>query len=936
VRGGASTAERNRLLVGREAERGLVDALLSALREGEGSTLILEGEPGIGKTALLRYGEAQAKSLKRLSARGVESEMELPFSGLAAVARPILSYCECIPDPQAAALRSALALGPPVAADLFTTAAATMSLLAAAAEDEPILVVIDDVHWLDAASARCLIFAARRLRGEAVAFLIATRPGNYGFDASCLQVKTVPPLETASAERLLEAQGAMAAEVREAILASAEGNPLAIVEIPQLLTAEQLLGRAALSDPLPPGRPITETFAAVTRQLPPARRRALLIAAAASPQRSDLTRAALPLLGLRATELDAAEEVGIIEQGSELRFRHPLLRSVLYHGAARAERREAHRALAAVSEEGSAERAWHLALAASGPDDDAANALSEAADEARARNAHEAAGRATEHAARLTRDEHERDRRLIAAAKDFQLAAQVERAEQLLVEAAAGPSDAALHAEIQLLRGRGRLLHGSPVDASALLQSEAEHFAKDVPAQSSLMLAEATAALTIAGQVDEAVIAAKRSLELAERSRDQVAEFVATLTLAEALNLRGETVRSDELFARCDELPLATEPLGASMLQQARANWFFIVGEHEKARTAIGALIAAARARNAPALLPFPLASLAEADFRAGRWIAAYAEATEALALAEETHETIHIAFVLTIMARLEALRGAAAESRGHIERARSIQARLGCDAILVYAKAILALLELSLGNFEAAIVHGERVADLVAARGLREPGVVHWQPDLIEAYIRTGKLVEAEKALGEFEEVARQTQRLWALATAARCRGLLPNNGSFEDCFRESLSWHDKLASPFERARTELVLGERRRRAGHRSAARSPLQTALGTFEELGAVPWVERARRELRAAGQHLRPRPEETGVEKLTPQELQVAVVVAGGATNREAAEELFLSPKTIEFHLGHVYGKLQVRSRTELARLLAAGVARSGAEPQVASS
>lgn len=327
------------------------------------------------------------------------------------------------------------------------------------------------------------------------------------------------------------------------------------------------------------------------------------------------------------------------------------------------------------------------------------------------------------------------------------------------------------------------------------------------------------------------------------------------------------------------------------------------------------------RARSAGAvdLVPYTLGCLSELDFRTGRWDAVYAGAAEAVELAEETGQRNVLAFGLVCLARVEAATGRADACRRHVARALELAGCLEIGSIPVYGLSVLGLLELGLGDAPSALASLDPLAALVRECGLRDPSVVQWTPDLVEASILAGRVDEAGAALAGFEREARATERTWALAACARCRGML-GSGDFEREFAEALRWHEYLPAPFERARTELRLGERLRRARRPLQAREALRAALATFERLGAAPWAERARAELAAAGERSH-RHATVPVRELTAQELRVALLVAGGATNREAAVALFLSPKTVGFHLGKVYTKLGVRSRTELAALLA---------------
>jgi DNA-binding CsgD family transcriptional regulator len=341
--------------------------------------------------------------------------------------------------------------------------------------------------------------------------------------------------------------------------------------------------------------------------------------------------------------------------------------------------------------------------------------------------------------------------------------------------------------------------------------------------------------------------------------------------------------------------------------------------EYAKARDVLVRLIEAARAKSAPTYLPYTLTGLAELEFRNGAWPTAQANVSEAVRLAEETAQPAALGFALATLARIEAAQGREDDCRGHVRRASELAA-IGVRAIQTFADSACGLLELGLGRCEEAVARLEPIAQATLESGLAEPAVIQWAPDLIEAYVRCGRTGEARAAVTRFEQEARASGGHWALAAAARCKGLLADADVFERDFAEALSLHGQTPMPFERARTQLCFGERLRRSRRRTEGRVQLRASLEGFERLGAASWIERARSELRASGESLRRR-SSTGREELTPQELQVAQFVARGDTNREVGAALFLSPKTVESHLSHIYRKLGVRSRTELAALLA---------------
>ncbi len=923
------------MLLGRQAECEQLDVLLAAARAGKSGALVLRGEAGIGKSALLEYAAANATGMGVLRARGVESESELPFSGLYDLFRPILGRLDAIPKPQAGALRRALALDPADAQpretmltagsseDRFTYCVATLSVLAAAAEESPLLVLVDDAQWLDASSREALLFAARRLETEGVLVLFATRDGLGAARPSGLPELVLTGLDSQAARELLGSRS-MASPVAERLVNATAGNPLALLEIPSLLSEGQLSGAEPLEEPLPAGPSVERAFLRRLDALPDTAREALVVAAADERGDAEEVARAIESLGLDPGALGPAEAAGLVViSGSSVEFRHPLLRSAIYHGAPAAKRRAAHRALAEASSSAgnaAARRAWHLATATEDTDADVAQALEETALTSRRRGGYAAAASAFERAAALTAGTEDRARRLLEAADDSRLAGRSDHACVLLDEALGVTTDPLLRADIQRLRGSIEIWSGRPMAAHALLSAEAALVEEHDVARAAAMLADAVFPCFIAGDSRSGLAAAERATALAQQAGDSE-RMLASALHAAATILRGEASDARGLLLAC--APLLDEGSSLSRTNQlvhfagAMLVW---IEEYEWARLLLGRAVEQARALSAPGVLPYGLAALSALDFRTGYWAASFADAAEAMRLANETGQPAALSYSLVCLARVEAAQGRETECREHVSGASELADRIEAGSVPMFTGSILGLLELGLGRPDEAIPLLEGVASLAEELGLGEPGVVQWAPDLIEAYVRAGRSNDAERTLGAFGQQAEHTRRTWALAASARCRGLLAPDEAFEEQFAAALALHEQTPTPFERARTELCLGERRRRTGRRADAREPLRSALQAFERLGASPWAERAAAELAASGETARRR-DPSAAEQLTPQELQVALIVAQGATNREVGAALFLSPKTIETHLSRIYRKLGVRSRTELAALLA---------------
>jgi DNA-binding CsgD family transcriptional regulator len=892
-------------LIGRAAECARIDALLDEARAGHSSTLLITGEPGIGKSALLRYAAARATGMTQLHAQGIESESELAFAAVADFFQPVLDCLAEIPARQAAALSGALALGPPTTTDRFVVCAATLSLLDAAAEKGPLLGIVDDAQWLDASSAQAILFAARRLEAEGIVLLIALRElaGTPFQDADFEELK-LTGLDREEAELLLASRlNGAAADVADQLAAATAGNPLALIELSALHTEGQVQGDALTT--------VERSFLDRVSALPEATQQALLVLAASESPRLDDVTPALQELGLDLHDLDPAErEQLVVAVGDTIQFRHPLLRSAVYNGSTVGARRAAHRALAEVATE---ERsAWHLAAAAPEHDEDAAAALDKAALETRGRGGHAEASIALERAAELTGDRNLRARRLLAAADDARLGGQAERSLRLLDEALASTRDEHLRAEIVHLAGVVEMWSGAPLKAYGLLFEgvAAEGVER---AKAARMLGDAAWASCMGGEITNGLEAARRACEFAQDT-DDVTSIVAGSTLGLALLLRGRAHEAMPYLERyqvlLDQPGLETRAFHLLRPVGQVLTW---LERYDQAHEVFDEMVERARSESALGALPYALAGKAEVDFRIGKWPAAYAGASEAVQIAEDTDQRTLLAFALTSLARVEAGQGREDDCRTHADRA---VATTSTGSIVSYRSAVLGLLALGLGRSEEAVEHLAELAYHVRDRGLEEPNVLQWSGDLIEAYVRAGRDSEAEAELELFERQAAQTGRTWALAVAARCRGLLVPDDQLDDAFAH------RAPTPYERARTELCYGERLRRARRRTDAREPLQAALETFERLGARGWAERAAKELAATGISAKTR-EPSAAERLTPQELQVALTVARGATNREAGAALFLSPKTVESHLSRIYRKLNVRSRTELAHQLSSG-------------
>jgi len=913
-------------LIGRAEECARIDGLLDAAAKGRGGALVLRGEPGIGKSALLGYAQERARELglATLTAAGVESEAELPFAALHALLAAKLDLIELIPEPQARALRAALALGPAADADRLAAYAGTLSLLAEAAERRPLLVAVDDAQWLDRASAEALLFAARRLATEEIVFLFAARDEEGArFDAGGVPELAVAGLATDAALALLQARApALAPAVARLLVTETSGNPLALLELPALLDEAQLTGRQPIERPLPIGSRIGHAFLHRLRPLPEETRRALLVAAAGAGAALKTVVDAAARLGCGPGALEPAEAAGLVQLAAgSLAFRHPLVRSAVYHAAAPAERRAAHRALAeALAGAGDDDRrAWQLAAAAEGVDEPAADALEQAAERAGARGSYAAQWRALERAVEFTADGGARVRRLLAASRGAYGAGERERALELAEQALPLAHDPLLHADLRHLQATVAQEQGVAFSEEAIVEEAHRVEALDPTRAAKLLGLVLEKRLRALETVAALALAEQRAALCAAEGHEWRLRTLGDLVYAHVL--RGNALNALELLPE-----LLSDPARAA----EQAPCLIWLERYEEARRTLALSLERARERGRPREIAWSQACTATLELDAGRVTAALAAASDAALLAEQIAAEDLLAFNLPTLARLAAMQGRDAECREQAALAERLAAKFGDERVRAGARMALGLLALGAGRPEQAVAALEPVRELAERNAVGEPGVLPFAPDLVEAYVRLGELDAARALLDAFARQARALGRGWALAAAGRCAGLLADEHELDTRFGEALALAERASSPFERARTELCYGERLRRLNQRKQARPHLRAALEYFEEVGAAPWVERARAELRATGQTV-PRRERSAPEELTPQELQIALLVADGRSNRDVAGAMFVSRKTVEYHLSHVYRKLNVHSRAELTRLFAANAARSAEAP-----
>ena len=907
-------------LLGRDAELRRLDVLLDRAADGRSAVALLVGEPGIGKSALLRAAAARcgARHGTVLAARGVEAESDLPFAGLHELLRPTLPFLAALGDPHRTALEVALgrATGPPPTP--FAVGVALLGMLEVEPQrGGPLLLAVDDAQWLDAGSLQALRFAARRLDHEGALVLLAARPevGRELDDGHAERID-LGPLDRGSAVALARRAGA-AEERIDRVLALSAGLPLALVELARA-SGDALAAPSA--EAWRPSRAIERAFRdELTALDADARRSLVLLALEERATRAELAAAAT--LGGESGDDGLAEAVDrglLVPDGHGLRFRHPLLRAVVLHDAAEEERRTAHRALAAALP---ADRsAWHRAGGAQGPDPALAVALMEAAVVARQRGDLAAAARDAAAAVRLADDPAQAATYALAAAE---MALQVgaladarDLTERALVDP---PADALVRADLERVRGTAMGRMGLATAGTSSLLRQVEVVADRDPGRAATLLLSATPTYWFTGDADAFGETLDRVDALSEDRlpvHRALSALLRTLLTASVGGTAGAIAALERHLPALDagELPpTGYEPLASP----AHASLW--CGGTELADVLLERQLSGSRRIGAVSELVYPLTVLGQLELRRGAHAPALAAGNEALQLARDTDQDLLAGLAAALLAQTEATLGREEPCRAHARFALEQAERSGAVLTTLQAHTALGRIELAVGRPEEALVPLRLCAASAARTGFAQPNMARWGVDLVEALVRAGERGEAEAAHAQLEARVARSPTPWGRAAVERTHALLTPGPAGEASLVRAIARLDATGDALEAALARLALGERLRRERRRREARVPLQLALERLERAGAGPWAERAREELRATGGATGER-RRGPADELSPHELRISLLVAAGRTNPEIAAELFVSRKTVEHHLSQIYRKLGLRSRTELTRAL----------------
>ena len=901
-----------RRFVNRETELEAVEGLLAAARGGSSAVLVLRGGPGVGKTMLLEHAIGRASGLRVGRVGGVDSEFDLPYAALHQLLAPFLEEIEALPGPQRDSLASTLGLIEVERSDRFLTALGVLTLLSNAAQDTGLLCAVDDAEWLDEASAQVLSFLARRLVSEGIAMLFtfgAAHPTSVAL-APFRELNFEGLSQVASRELLdREVEGTLDSGVRDRLVIEAEGNPLALIELAQLLTAEQLAGLAPLPKALPLGDRLEQGLMRNVRGLSSDARSILVLVATERSGDPGLLRRAADGLGLSQTAIDDAESV--LRLGAQITFRHGFVRSAVYALASETTRRDAHLALAeAMDPDADEDRiAWHRAAASVDADETVAADLEASARKARDRGGQVAAAAVLELAAELTPDPSRRAARLLVAADADLAAGALSKADTLLSQLTPKLLDDEQRAEAQRLRGTLALARGDKGSSSTLLIEAARVLAPFDLRKARDTCLDALATAMFAGR-----LASDRGMREAVECARSMPEPTQT-TAADVLLDAFATLVDEGSAAAAPVLRRGVGLAGESGDLRAIGPAFqaaFELWDDEALHTLAQRRVDLARGSGAFVALPNALNQLGAYEVLVGRFDAAEACFEEADEISAATGYAGILGKTGVGPLILAAWRGEDARTRALAEVCSRDGTARGFGTFVGFAQSALGVLELGLGRYHEAMI-------AVQDAGLDQILVTRTLPDLVEAAVRCGEEQLATQAAGELAESTTASGTDWALGVLARSQALLVAGREAEGLYREAIGRLQRSRARTQLARARLVYGEWLRRERRRRDAREELRAASQLFESMGALAFADRAQSELAATGERVHRRTPET-LELLTPQERRIATLVSEGAPNAEVAAQLFISSRTVEYHLAKIFRKLRISSRSELARSL----------------
>jgi DNA-binding CsgD family transcriptional regulator len=906
----------------RSDETGVLVGLVTAVRSGQSRVLVVRGEPGVGKTALLDYLAEQAAGCRVVRAAGMHSEMELAFGGLHQLLAPVLDRSERLPVRQREALRTAFGFGAGPAPDRFLVAMAVLGLISEVAGEQPLVCVVDDEQWLDQASAQALGFVARRLAADPVGLVFGARVP--GVELAGLPELTVEGLPEGDARALLDSAlaGPLDTRVRDQIVAEAEGNPLALLELPRGMTPAELAGGFGLPGAPPDAGSVTGRIEdSFRRRLDalPARTRLLLLLAAADPS-GDLALVwrAAGRLGLPVQATVPAVEGGLAEFGVRVRFRHPLVRSVAYRSASAQDRQKVHKALAEATDPVADpdRRAWHRAQAAAGPDEEVAAELERSADRAQARGGLAAAAAFLERAVQLTADPAHLAGRALAAAHANMRVGAFDKALELLVMTEAWPLDDFAAAQMDLLRGQIAFASGLFADAPLLLLKAARRLEPLDSGLARKTYVDAWGAAFMGGRLaaDHLAEISRAARALPPSPHPGPTELMLdglALVITDGVPAAASTLKQAASLFAGDTIP-AGDRLRWNYMTFFPATLLWDADGH---RATLARQLQLVRTAGILDTLPY--------DLEAAAMLAAFsgdlAEADSLLAESNAVCEAVGISMPVYATVLLACLRGKQAEAPSLIDATVNAAEAGGQGLELTVARWVAAVLYNGLGRYDQA-----REAARQAAEDPFGSNVSLWAlPELIEAAARSGKMLVAGDALQRLAESTQAGGNDWGLGIEARSRALVTEGPAADGLYREAIDRLGRTGLRPELARAHLLYGEWLRGQGRRSQAREQLRAAHGMFDEIGMEAFAERARQELAAAGETARKRTKQASAEagqELTPQEAQVARLASEGLSNPEIGARLFISSHTVQYHLGKVFAKLGISSRGQLHRVL----------------